>query len=186
MKKKIIGMFVIALIMTSFLVGIVTAKDSSIPAEEIDIKSKMPEKCLESLLNNENKTEISTVGPISPFLNAAEITLIDGPFLKIALIEMILGTRSYHFIFPNISINVKDLAFSVKYTKNIPQLPILKRFSYVTSIVENENETSFTKKHTVIITGFEGEFRLIRTKPIRLYPAHFWFVGSCEEVIVLT
>ena len=186
MKRKIIGMFVIALIMTSFLVGIVAAKDSLIPAEEIDIKSKIPEKCLESLSNNENKTEISTVGPISPFLNAAEITLIDGPFLKIALIEMILGTRSYHFIFPNISINVKDLAFSVKYTKNIPQLPILKRFSYLTTIKENENETSFTKKHTVIVTGFEGEFRLLRTKPIRLHPAHFWFAGSCEEVIVLT
>ena len=186
MKRKIIGMFVIALIMTSFLVGIVAAKDSLIPAEEIDIKSKIPEKCLESLSNNENKTEISTVGPISPFLNAAEITLIDGPFLKIALIEMILGTRSYHFIFPNISINVKDLAFSVKYTKNIPQLPILKRFSYKTTIKENENETSFTKKHTVIVAGFEGEFRLLRMKPIRLYPAHFWFAGSCEEVIVLT
>lgn len=185
MKRKIIGMFVIALIMTSFFVGIVVAKDSLIPAEGIDIKSKMPEECL-VFLNDENKTEISTVGPISPFLNAAEITLIDGPFLKIALIEMILGTRIYHFMFPNISINVKDLAFSVKYTKNIPQLPILKRFSFLTTIKDNENVTSFSKKHTVIVTGFEGAFRLLRTKPIRLYPAHFWFEGSCEEAIVLT
>ena len=44
MKKKIIGMFVIALITTSFLVGIVAAKDSLIPAKEIDIKSKISEK----------------------------------------------------------------------------------------------------------------------------------------------
>lgn len=185
MKKKIIGMFVIALIMTSFLVGIVAAKDSLIPAEEIDIKSKIPEECL-VFLNDENKTEISTIGPIFPFLNAAEIILIDGPFLKIALIEMILGTRSYHFIFPNISIKVKDLAFLVKYTKNIPKLPILKRFSYLTTIKENENVTYYSKKHTVMVAGFEGEFRLLRTKPIRLHPAHFWFAGSCEEVIVLT
>ncbi|UCF12809.1 MAG: hypothetical protein JSW06_00775 [Thermoplasmatales archaeon] len=185
MKKKIIGIFVIALIMTSFLVGIVAAKDSLIPAKEIDIKSKMPEECFE-LLNDENKTEISTVGPISPLLFVTEISLIDGPFLKVKFIEEILGNRIFHFIFPNISINVKDLTFMIKYTKNIPQLPILKKFFYSTTIKENGNETFFNTKHTIIVTGFEGEFGLYRTKLIKLYTAHFWFDGICEEAIVIT
>ena len=123
MKMKIIGICVITLLMTSLLVGIVTANDNLISTEEIDIGSKISGGYLEYQSNDENKTDILTVGPMFPFLNAAEITLIDGPFLMIALIELILGTRSYHFVFPNISINVKDLAFSVRYTKNIPQLP---------------------------------------------------------------
>ena len=186
MKKKIIGMFVIVLITTSFLVGIVAANHIVIPAENIDIKSKTSEKILVSFLNNENKTEISTVGPISPLLFVTEISLIDGPFLKIKFIEEILGNRIFHFIFPNISINVEDLTFMVKYTKNIPQLPILKRFFYSTTIKENGNETFFNTKHTVIVTGFEGKFGLYRTKPIRLYTAHFWFDGSCEEIIILS
>ncbi len=184
MNKKLIGIIVIMAIMTSFFVGIVSAKDSLVYADEVVLSSNGSEKYVAYYPNN--ITEIKTVGPSSFFIYATEIILIDGAFLKVSLIEMILGSRNFHFIFPNISINVKDLTFSIKYTRNLNQLPILKRFFYKTTIVENGNVTSYMEKHTVIVTGFEGEFRLLRTKLFRLYPAHFWFEGTCKDAIVIT
>jgi hypothetical protein len=176
-------MIITMMIMASFT-GIVAGKSSLAYADEIALTSNVPEKYPEYY--PDNVTEVKTVGPSSFLIYAADITLIDGPFLKVSLIEMILGSRNFHFIFPNISINVNDLTFSIKYTVNLNQLPIFKRFFYKTTIIENGNVTSYTKKHTVIVTGFSGEFRLLRTKPFRLYPAHFWFKGTCEEAIVIT
>lgn len=184
MKKKLVGIIVIMLLMLNFFVGIVIAKDSFVHCNELEIICKVTENCRKDCSND--VIEVKTVGPGSFFINAAEIILIDGHFLTILLIELMLGSRNFHFLFPNISISVKDLAFSIKYTKNLNQLPILKRFFYKTTIVENGNVTFYTEKHTVIVTGFEGEFRLLRTKPIRLYPVHFWFAGTCEEAIVIT
>lgn len=183
MTKKLFGMIITMMIMTS-VTGIVAAQDRLISTDDVESTNNGSEKYLEYYPNN--VTEIKTIGPSSFFIYAADIILIDGPFLKISLIEMILGSRNFHFILPNISINVNDLTFSIKYTRNLNQLPIFKRFFYKTTIVEDGNITSYTQKHTVIVTGFNGEFRLLRTKPLRLYPAHFWFKGTCEEAIVLT
>jgi hypothetical protein len=186
MKNKALTIFVVFLMTTSFFSYIVVANNIGISDGKIDINWKTSDSLLLSPLNNENDTEISTIGPISPLLFVTEIDIIDGPFFKIKLIEEILGNRLFHFIFPNISISVEDFTFIIKYTKDIPQLPILKRFFYSTTIKENGNETSYDTKHTVIVTGFEGKFGLYRTKPIRLYTAHFWFEGSCDEAIILT
>lgn len=184
MKDKIACICVSIIIMTVFMSNIVIANEIRQPFDKIDINDLTSRKfCI-----NGNVTEISTVGPISPIFGIliTEISFIEGPFFKVKLIEEILGNIMLHFIFPNISINVEDLTFMVKYTRNIPELPVIKRFFYSTTIMDNGNETLFNTKHTIIVTGFDGQFGLYRTKPLRLYTAHFWFKGSCDEVIILT
>ena len=97
MNKKIIGIIVLMLIMASFFTNIIAAKDSLVYTNEGALTSNVPEKYLE--YNPDNVTEVKTVGPSSFFIYATDIILIDGPFLKVSLIEMILGSRNFHFIF---------------------------------------------------------------------------------------
>lgn len=187
MKLKLTGLFVIAsLLMVSFLGGVVPAKNSMFTAEEInDISETVPETYFETIEEGKNETIIATIGPIAPLLHIAEINLIDGDPLKIMLIRWILN-NNIPFIRPYVSIDISDLTFSIKYTKNIPQLPLLRRFSYGTYIKEDDNESFFNEKHTLIVTGFKGTFGFYRIKPIRLFPAYFSFVGCCDDIIVLT
>ena len=186
MKKKIIGILVIMIIMANFFFSTVAAKDSPVPAEHIAMKGLIPDQCYEIVVSSENETRVETVGPISLNLDIAKIYLIDGPLFKIWWIEQILKSKNAYLYLPLMLIKVKGLAFSVKYTKNIPQLPLFKRLSYETTIKENGNETAFTDKHTVIVTGFDGIFGFSRVKPFRLKPAQFWFTGTFENIIVLT
>jgi hypothetical protein len=132
-----------------------------------------------------NETSISTNGPVGSLFTIADINFIDGDPLKILFIELMLQTIPY-FLRPYVSIRLNDVAFSIKYTRNIPQLPLIKRFSYETEIDEDGNVSTYTGKHTLIVTGFTGTFGYYHKKPIRLFPAYFTFVGSCDEVIVLT
>ena len=184
MDKKLIGILVFMLILTNFFIGIATANDAFFSNTDEKFTHNISEKYIS--FQSANGTAIKTVGPCSFVISAAEIVLIDGPFFKVTFIEMLLGSRNLHFSFPNVSISVNDLTFSIKYNKNINHLPILKRFYYKTTIEEQGNKTTYTEKHTIIVTGFDGEFRLLRTKPIRLHPAHFWFAGTCEEAIIIT
>ena len=186
MKLKLSCLFVIAsFLMVSFLGGAVPAKDNIFAVEEIDdITENISETFFENIGEGENETIIGTVGPVGRLFNIAEINIIDGDPLKVLLIRWILNNNVF-FIRPFVSIEVNDLAFSIKYTKNIPEIPILKRFSYGTVINEDGNESYFNKKHTLIVTGFNGTFGYYR-KPIRLFPAYFTFIGHCDEVIVLT
>jgi hypothetical protein len=184
MKKKLIRIVVSMLVLVNFFIGLATANDISFSSIDKELTRNISEKIIS--LQSNNGTTIKTVGPCSFVISAAEIVLIDGPFLKVTFIEMLLGSRNLHFSFPNVSISVNDLTFSIKYNKNINNLPILNRFYYKTTIEEEGNKTMYTEKHTVIVTGFDGEFRLLRTKPIKLHPAHFWFAGTCEEAIIVT
>lgn len=133
----------------------------------------------------ENESEVTTTGPIAPLLNIAEITIIDGPLLKTKLIWFILNNRNLQLLIPFITINVQDLVFVVKYTRNISDRPIMQRFSYDTIIKEDENTTHIEEKHTLIVTGFNGVFGISRFKPFRITPAYFWFTGSFENLLIV-
>ncbi len=187
MKLKLIGLFVIAsLLMVSSLGSGVPAKDNVLAVEEIDdIKDTIPEGFLENEGEGENGTMITTIGPIGSLFAIADINFIDGDPLKILFIELMLQSIPY-FLRSYVSLNLNDVTFSIKYTRNIPQLPLIKRFSYETEIDDDGNVSTYTEKHTLIVTGFTGTFGYYHKKPILLYPAYFTFDGSCDEVIVLT
>jgi hypothetical protein len=134
-----------------------------------------------------NATHIVTGGPIAPFLNIAEVKLIDGPLVKSLLITLILTSRNIHFTLPWLKVHVQNLTFSIRYTKNIPDLPLIRRYSFGTMYKQNDNDTYSVVNvhHTVIVTGFTGKFSFTRAKPIRMFPAYFHFKGSFDEVIIL-
>ena len=187
MKKKLIGIVIIGIMITSGFGSIVAAENTvAIHTEKIDILSRVPEPCFESIVNFENKTQVTTVGPVSPILDIAEIIIIAGPFLKTFIIKLILVSMKAYFLLPDISFHVEDLTFAIKYKKNIPQMPLLQGLSYNTTIKENDIETSFTEKHILIASGFEGTFGFSRAEPFDLIPASFQFNGTCNEIMVVT
>ncbi|MBU0497422.1 MAG: hypothetical protein KKC68_09680, partial [Candidatus Thermoplasmatota archaeon] len=128
--------------------------------------------------------QITTIGPISQTISFADVTFIDGPTIKITIIARLLSSRNLFFMLPKLKINVNDLTFSIKYRFNTPNIPILKRFTYETTINDGINETTYNLKHTVIVSGFDGQFILQRSKPFRLTPAFFEFTGTCQDVII--
>ena len=132
-----------------------------------------------------NDTQIETTGPLSYIIHVSNVEFIQGPILKIWLMSYILTSTNMHFFLPYIKINVKDLTFLVTYTKNTFNLPLLKRLEYNTSITINGNMTTYTEKHTVIVTEFSGIFYFSRVKPLRLTPAIFGFSGTCNQAVII-
>lgn len=187
MKKKLIGIVIIGIMITSGFGSIVAAENTvAIHTGKIGILSRMPEPCSESIVNFENKTQVTTVGPVSPILDIAEIIIIAGPIIKTFIIKLILVSMKAYFLLPDIFFQVEDLTFAIKYKKNIPQMPLFQGLSYNTTIKENDIETSFTEKHVLIASGFEGTFGFSRAEPFDLIPASFQFNGTCNEIIVAT
>ena len=177
MKNKTTGIFVITLLMTNLLVGVVLANEK-------DINIKLPSKSFGYIKSNENETEVETFGPILPLLGIAKINLFDGDFPPIILIKLILRSRILHWTFPYPTFPVINFDFSVTYGKEIPSSPFYQRFSYGTLIIEDGNESYITKPHTITVEGFTGYFILVRKRPFQLYPAMFGFVGNCKKVMV--
>jgi hypothetical protein len=128
--------------------------------------------------------EVVTTGPVWQPIQFADVTFIDGPILKITLIARLLNSRNLYLLPPWIKLNLKDITFSVKYHFNTQNIPVIKRFTYETKINESGNMSTYTEKHTVIVSGFSGEFRITRAKPFRLTPAQFSFTGTCNDVII--
>ena len=119
-------------------------------------------------------------------LDIAEIIILDGPIFKVFIIKMILLSMKAYFLLPNITLNVRDMTFAIKFKRNIPQMEIFQGYSYNTTIIEDTTENSFTKKHILIASGFEGTFGFSRAVPYELIPASFRFSGTCDEIIVAT
>ena len=134
--------------------------------------------------NNEIESFFGTIGPICPFLNFAEIELIDGNESQIRKIEKMLNNRILHFIIPRfIFINVTDLDFKVSYTKKIPKkIPFFWKFAYLTFSEEYRNQILIDEPHIVTVKGLNGQFGIVRGKPIILFPPYFIFEGDFEEV----
>ncbi len=133
----------------------------------------------------ENRTIISTYGPITPRLEIADIVLIDGPIFKTQVISYLLENRNLQFLLPYITIDIQDLTFSVRYSKTIPDVPIARNFQYSTFIEEDGIYQLYNTSHTVIVTGFDGQFLLTRVKPFRFMPSYFFFAGECDTVLIV-
>ncbi|MFW6120590.1 MAG: hypothetical protein ACOC80_06775 [Petrotogales bacterium] len=185
MKKKLIGIVIIMIIATNALGNTVTAENKiMLSTGKIDIQSEIHETCCEDVVNYENKTQLSTVGPISMLFDISKIIIIDGPILETLIIRILLNSLKAYLFLPNLSIPVRDLMFVVKYKINIPQMPVFQGFSYNTTVTENGATTSYTGRHILVATGFEGTFGFSRGKPLQLTPANFWFNGTCDDIIV--
>jgi len=137
-------------------------------------------------VTTDNMTGVATYGPIAPFLGVAEITFIDGPQWKTFIISYLLESRNLHFLIPVLQVDIEDLTFSIRYSMNIPDSPVLRNFAYSTAVAEDENPVFYNESHTVIITGFDGMFLLTRAKPLQFSPANFLFAGVCDDVLILT
>lgn len=180
MKNKIVTLLITSILILVLISTTVSA--STIP--EITSITSEEKQQLTSNPTNEGSIQMTTTGPVWQTIQFADVTFIDGPILKITFIARLLNSRNLFFMLPLLTINIKDVAFSVKYRFNTPNVPILKRFSYSTRINESGNMSIYNEKHTVIVSGFDGQFILYRAKPFRLTPAQFGFIGTCDDVIV--
>jgi len=180
-------MIIISLVMLSFVGVGISATDQEYNNNDADnyLKISSQEEQTKTLSQGEDEILVTTTGPIAPILDITDITFIDGSFCKIFLINWIIE-NNFFTIRPRISIDVKDMTFIIQYTKKVLQGPIFQRYSYETIVEEDGNESVYTEKHTLIVSGFTGTFEFSRRKPIRLTPAFFTFVGVCDDVIVTT
>ncbi len=137
-------------------------------------------------MGDENETFFGTLGPICPFLNIAEINLIDGNSSQIQKIEKMLNNRILQFIIPRWwYINVTELNFTISYNKKIPMMPFFLRFYYATMLMENGNVTFIDKPHTVTVKGLNGQFTIFRGQPFRFIPPIFVFEGSTYDEVTI-
>jgi len=185
MRKKTISISLVVCIL------IFTTFSSLGSAKKPNYSLEITEKLLANIQSNGNETNIITIGPVSPFFNITEITLINGSSSEIENIQRILNNRILHFILPLTYIECKDLDFSISYSKNIPFfIPFIRHVSYFTSLFEGvdfpfNNETIWGKKHTIFVEGFDGYFVFHRLRPWKISPAIFSFAGSYKEVTII-
>lgn len=180
MKKNILRLILINITILSLIGTTAMAAFSPEINSEVSTDQIIPESTPENL----GAIQIDTTGPVWQTIQFAEVTFIDGPTIKITLIARLLSSRNLYLTLPKLPIKINDLTFSVKYRFNTPNIPLLKRFTYETKIKESGNVTTYNEKHTIIVSGFDGQFILYRAKPIRLTPASYEFTGTCDDVIV--
>ena len=185
MKKKIIGIITIMMLTLPVFGSFVTAENTPLKTtEEIAIENRDIKSNSNTMINFDSSTQISTVGPVSPMLNIAEIIIIAGPYFRTFIIRLILVSMKAYFLLPNISIPINDLTFAIRYKKNIATFPFFEEFSYNTTIIENATETTFTNKHILLVSGFDGTFEFSRADLVNFIPAKFRFDGTCEGALV--
>jgi hypothetical protein len=187
MSKKVIGIFIIVMMTTPVFGSLVIAENLQVPTVQknaIDYSSIDSE--FESIGLMGSSTQISSTGPVSPMLNIAEIIIIAGPFFRTFIIRLILVSMKAYFLLPDISIPINDLTFAIRYKKNVDPFPSLEGFSYNTTIIENETTTTYTNKHLLLVTGFDGTFGFSRADMVNLVPAKFSFEGTCDGALVAT
>jgi len=174
------------MMLTSPVFGtIVTAEKSPIKTiKEISIENKDIISNTNAIINFGSTTQIVTVGPVSPMLNIAEIIIIAGPYFRTFIIRLILVSMKAYFLLPDISVPVNDLTFAIRYKKNIATFPFFEGFAYNTTIVQNETKTTFTNKHILLVSGFDGTFEFSRVDLVNFIPATFRFEGTCNDAIV--
>lgn len=185
MKKKIIGFIILIMLTTPVFSSVITAENAPIKTiEELTIENKDILSNSNAITNFGSTTQISTIGPVSPMLNIAEIIIIAGPFLRTFLIRLVLVSMKAYFLLPDISIPMNDLTFAIRYKKNIATFPFFEGFAYNTTIIQNETETTYSDKHILLVSGFDGTFEFSRADLINFIPAKFSFEGTCDDAIV--
>ena len=185
MKKKLIGiLFVLTLVILTTLCGTVSAN-------RINYVFEISEELFYHINSDENETNILTLGPISPFFNITEITLINGSSSEIKKIERLLNSRLLQLIHPLTYIECNDLDFTVSYIKNVPFfIPIIRHLSYFTTLYVGlnfpfNNKTIWGKKHIIIVEGFDGYFGFQRLRPWKVAPTLFCFSGSYKDITII-
>lgn len=144
-------------------------------------------------LSTEDEDHIlfSTAGPLKN--RYVSISLINGSEQQISRINTMITSRIAHAFLPLNVIPVDHLNFTVTFKKNV----VLPRSgkAFYTSVAMyndgaiNQSNTIINKKHSIIVKDFAGYFLFSRSHPFKLCaggPAKFMFVGSCEQVLVLT
>jgi hypothetical protein len=182
-SKKYIIILLALLILGSCCMQGIAANTTFSDKNNTDIVSESIDSADINIGNEENKTLISTFGPLSSFIRITDVYFIQGDTIKLMIIQKLIDNVP-PMIIPRISIKLENITFSIKYTLNIPQVPLLNRFSYETEIDEDGEITTYNQKHTLILSGFTGTFTFTRKKPILLYPAYISFYGSCDNYII--
>lgn len=187
MKTKKYGILLVALLLLGSCCTQVLAAHNPFTAIENNelLCESINSQELYTLGNEANKTLIKTFGPLSPFIRITDVYFIQGDTIKLMIIQKLIDNAP-QMIIPRISIKLENITFSIKYTINIPQVPLLTRFSYQTDIDEDGELTTYDQKHTIIVSGFTGTFTFYRKKPLLMFPAYISFYGSCDEYIIIT
>jgi len=161
MKKKIIGIFVIALMISSAICCFTPTIAAS----------------------DEENIRVSSGGANTPIV---EITIIDGDPEEVKTIDFLL---KFPLMFRLYKMEVSDMDFTISYRNDIPKWPlrIFERISYTTFISKlgSEDIYFFNEAHTIEIKGFSGNFIYGGSRPLRQYVAGFIFSGYCEEATIL-
>jgi hypothetical protein len=138
---------------------------------------------------------IICAGSLSPSIT--DITITNSSSLRAKLIERMISSKIIHLIVPrSLSIPIRNLDFTITYSKDIEGRLMSKRFGYVTSIVEvnvsngeitnSSHIVKINEQHTIHVEGFKGFFSVSRARPLRLNPARFQFIGTYDSVTLST
>ena len=188
MKKKLAGMALLCILLLSG--SLVSAIEINIPIEDIEDMGDTIDIDEITIDNNQTRTILVTNGPIARRLTG--ISLTNGSNSQIQQIQRIINRRILQFIRPLAIIPVSDISFSITYRRNI--ISPRSGFSFQTTTTDYVNGsitntiTVRNERHTVIVEDFTGFFYSLRGRPIRplkLRPASFGFVGSCESAIIV-
>jgi hypothetical protein len=175
MKKKIITIIILLMLSTTSVT--LTTAHTTTPI----ITQQPPSITLQA-----NQTQLTCIGPISPWLTIAQIVIISGPYFKTFLIKLFLASMRAYFLLPEISIPIDDLTFAIRFFRNIPPGEFLQKWAYNTTIIQNNETTTYNSKHVLLVTGFTGTFEFHRVDILNLNPATFKFNGTCDGVLIDT
>ncbi len=173
MKKKIFTILIL-LMLTTTSVTLTTAQTTT------PTLTQQPN----TITLQANQTQITSTGPISPWLTIAQIVIISGPYFKTFLIKLFLASMRAYFLLPEISIPIDDLTFAIRFFRNIPPGEFPQKWAYNTTITQNNDTTIYNTKHVLLVTGFTGTFEFNRVDILNLNPATFKFTGNCTGVLV--
>jgi hypothetical protein len=178
MNKKSVTIFIIFILTTTMFSSITCAESTQQPLTTQQINSP-------PIATFTNDTHLTSMGPVTPWLNVDNIVIISGPYFKTFIIRLILVSLKAYFLIPDISIPINDLTFAIRYNWNIPPSPFLQRWSYNTTITNNGNTTTYTNRHVLLVSGFDGTFGFNRADILNMMPAQFRFEGTCDGVLVV-
>jgi hypothetical protein len=175
MKQKIITILIL-LMLTTTSVTLTTAQTIT----------STPNQLIQPTTIQANETLLTTHGPVSPWLTIAQIVIISGPYFKTFLIKLLLASMRAYFLLPAINIEVEDLTFAIRFFRNIPPGEFLNKWAYNTTITQNNETTTYTTKHVLLVSGFTGTFEFNKVDFLTFNPATFKFTGTCDGVLITT
>ena len=154
----------------------------------ISLSAQQPYSIASQTTSEEGHILFSTAGPLDR--RHTTIRLTNGSEEVMGQLNRYISKKLVQLVVPIMVIPVNHLNFTVTYNKNV--LRPRACHSFYTSVASynegavNESNTIINKPHSVIVKDFGGYFLFTRAHPMKLGPAKFMFVGSCEHVLLLT